>query len=378
MTEVGIGTDQEVEIEGESPEDIEIENDTSQAEEVPVRYNIASYGWDSDVEGLVKRLNREDIVVPKFQRKYVWNRAEKSRFIESLILGLPIPSIFLSTDPTTKKMNIIDGQQRLLTLQEYLNCKFALSAKDLQPELKGLYYEQPEGGPRRNVLDDNDRRTLQDALVHAIVIKQDIADSSDDARKEFSDAIIQIFKRLNTSGKPLMAQEVRACVYHGPLNDLLGTLNQNQNWRILFGTQHSRLRDVEAILRFIALFKDSADYRPSMKLFLDRFMRDNRTMEAETCNEISELFETACSLIVEAKGASAFKTGGTFLLSRFDAVMNGIAHQLHNRRALTAAEIGVVFDALLEREDYKWATSEFVNDTDRMETRLTAARDVFT
>src|SRR3989304_6490807 len=85
---------------------------------VPFKYSITSYGADFDVDGLVKRIDRDDIFVPPFQRGYVWNINQASRFIESLLLGLPVPGIFLSKDDD-RKLLVIDGQQRLVTLARF-------------------------------------------------------------------------------------------------------------------------------------------------------------------------------------------------------------------------------------------------------------------
>jgi uncharacterized protein with ParB-like and HNH nuclease domain len=83
----------------------------------PIVYNITSYGADYDVRGLVDRLVKGDIIVPPFQRAYVWKQTDASSFIESLLLGLPVPGIFLSTEKEANKLLVIDGQQRLRTLQ---------------------------------------------------------------------------------------------------------------------------------------------------------------------------------------------------------------------------------------------------------------------
>ena len=80
----------------------------------PVRYTISSYGADMPIDGLVNRLKRGDIFVPSFQRNFVWTITQASRFIESLVLGLPVPGIFLFKEPETRKLMVVDGQQRLL------------------------------------------------------------------------------------------------------------------------------------------------------------------------------------------------------------------------------------------------------------------------
>lgn len=86
----------------------------------PVQYDISSYGADYDVEGLVKRLNRKDILIPPFQRNYVWSINDASRFVESLLLGLPVPAVFLAKEES-QKLLVIDGQQRLRSLQFFYN-----------------------------------------------------------------------------------------------------------------------------------------------------------------------------------------------------------------------------------------------------------------
>src|SRR6476661_7447962 len=88
------------------------------------RYDITSYGSDPDVEGLVRRLKREEVFIPDFQRDYVWKLPEASRFIESLLLGLPVPGIFLAREPETNKLLVIDGQQRLKSLEFFYSGHF--------------------------------------------------------------------------------------------------------------------------------------------------------------------------------------------------------------------------------------------------------------
>ena len=104
-------------------ETVRDETENNDIEEA-VNYRITSYGVDFDVEGLVRRINGGDIFVPDFQRGFVWNFKQASQFIESLLLGLPVPGIFLTMEPATEKLMVIDGQQRLKTLQYFYSGKF--------------------------------------------------------------------------------------------------------------------------------------------------------------------------------------------------------------------------------------------------------------
>ncbi len=109
------------------------ESDTSVAVE---QYAISSFGIDFDVEGLVRRLRKDDIYVPPFQRNFIWSQRESSQFIESLLLGLPVPGVFLAKDRQSQKLMIIDGQQRLKSLQYFYDGYFRPDPK--QKKQRGL------------------------------------------------------------------------------------------------------------------------------------------------------------------------------------------------------------------------------------------------
>jgi len=353
--------------------------------EDPVRYTVNSFGWDVDVEGLVKRLNRGDIFVPEFQRGFVWSGPEKSRFIESLILGLPVPTVFLAIDSISKEYNIIDGQQRLKTLQSYLGGEFSLSGKSLSEELKGCYFSSDVAKSRNpKVLSRVDSRALSDAVLHAVVIRSELPEGTPDT--EYSEAIIQIFKRLNTSGKPLQSQEIRASIFRGPLLSLLDGLNSLGVWRKLFGNVHSRMKDVEAILRVLALYVQGEKYKSPMPRFLDSFMEEFRFSEDARLDELESKFVAALVILSKSEGDLVFKSGGTFKLTKFDSLVVAVMSSLDYSS-------GDKFDILVERffnqisvtdfsrkianleaddskDGYQWSVSEFVNDTNRVLSRI--------
>ena len=203
--------------------------DASVGEEYyPVEYSISSYGADYPVDGLVKRINAGSIYIPKFQRGYVWNVHRASRFIESLLLGLPVPSVFLSKEQDSNKLLVIDGQQRLRTLQFFYNGLFEpterkFKLKNVTERFLNATYDS---------LDEDDRLRLDDSILHAIIIKQEQpeADPGDQPT-----SVYHIFERLNTGGVLLHPQEIRTCICHGKFVDLLDILNADENWRQLFG-----------------------------------------------------------------------------------------------------------------------------------------------
>jgi len=368
-------TDEDI---GTAEIDTEISDDSEAAPTPPKRYNVSSYGWDSDVEGLVKRLKRSDIFIPGFQRGFVWSGPEKSRFIESLILGLPVPNIFLAQDSKTKSLNIVDGQQRLRTLWDYLEGNFYLSGNDIQEELRGCYFSREVAKSiSSKVLTDSDARVLADSVLHSIVIKPDMADNDPERGHEYNQAVIQIFRRLNTSGKPLQAQEIRASIFYGPLDTLIRELNDNIDWREIFGKKHSRLKDMELILRFIALRENYANYRSPMPKFLDDFMEENRDINHEKIEIIKTSFQKVIRLANTVIGKEKFRSGNNLIVSRFDAIMAGLDSYLQVHPTHDPDEIIRKLNILEENETYKWSVEEFVNDTDRVKKRIICAHEIF-
>ncbi len=168
----------------------------------PVQYDITSYGADYDVEGLVKRLNRGDILIPPFQRNYVWNQQEASRFIESLLLGLPVPAIFLAREPDTNKLLVIDGQQRLKTLQFFYSGIFNPKDDDKKQQVFKLTKVQSKfEGLTFKTLEEQDRVKLNDSLIHAIIVKQE-------SPQDNNTSVYHIFDRLNSEGRRLQGESI--------------------------------------------------------------------------------------------------------------------------------------------------------------------------
>src|SRR5882762_7992649 len=217
------------------------------SEVIPFTYAITSYGADYPVDSVVKRIGTHEIAVPRFgdkqnttsdvvgfQREYVWPRPKADKFIESLLLGLPVPGIFLVKEPTGRFL-VLDGHQRLFTLNAYY-----------EGIIEGQEYrlnnvQERFVGKRYRDLDVEDRRRLDDSIIHATVIRQD-------EPTEDQSSIYVIFERLNTGGVNLQPQEIRVALYHGPLVGILRALNEDQNWRKLFGNKSKRLKDMEMIL----------------------------------------------------------------------------------------------------------------------------------
>lgn len=279
-----------------------------------VRYVISSYGADYPVDGLVKRIIQKDIYVPEFQRGFVWTHAQASRFIESMLLGLPVPGIFLFRDPD-QKLVVVDGQQRLRSLQKFYEGvihvrEFAL--RGVSEGMNGLTYKTLPG---------EDRRRLDDSILHATIFQQD--DPKDDRT-----SVYLVFERLNTGGTPLVAQEIRSCVYPGRLNNLLENLSKHEKWREIYGPPSPRGKDQELILRFLALYFNGKSYKRPLKGFLNDFMQKNRQPSEQRLEEMQKVFDQAVTIAANNLTRSAFRPERNLNAAVADALLVGLARRL--------------------------------------------------
>ena len=195
-------------VDEEGPEDEELEGETPPEEEtVPtISYDVTSYGSDPEVEGLVNRLKRGDIIIPRFQRDYVWRQPEASKFIESLLLGLPVPGVFFATDSGTNRQLVIDGQQRLKTLQFFYEGFFTPRPEQKHHRVFSLTKVQKSfEGKTYKTLEEHDRIRLDTSIMHATTVKQS-APPGDDT------SLYHIFERLNSGGRRLTDQEMRIMI----------------------------------------------------------------------------------------------------------------------------------------------------------------------
>jgi hypothetical protein len=337
------------------------------AEVQPFRYAISSYGADYPVDSLVKRMRDGSIYVPTFQRQFVWDVRDASRFVESLLLGLPVPSIFLSKEPDTGKLLVVDGQQRLQSLRYFYDGTWEPSAKEfrlkkVQQELEGRTYI---------TLRDEDRRKLDDAILHAIIFKQD--EPSED-----ESSVYEVFQRLNTGGKKLTPQEVRSAVHHsGRIRDFLGELNEYPPWRQIYGPEDQRMRDQELILRFLALLYEGENYQRPMVTFLNRYMGKNRNLSVADALAITNAFTGAIDLVRTSIGNRAFRPVRALNAAVFDSVMVGTAKRLQRGPVTDIQAFSEAYDDLLRNQAFLDACGRGTASGERVRTRLDLATAAF-
>ncbi len=344
----------------------EVEDILGSEEEIPFTYSITSYGADFTLDGLVRRIQDGDIIVPSFQRGYVWNQKQASLLIESFLIGLPVPGIFLSQEED-QTLLVIDGQQRLRTLQYFYEGAFGpesprfsdkeFSLSDVSEAFQGKTY---------TTLSPQYRRLLDNSLLHATIVKQ--IEPEDD-----NSSVYLLFERLNTQGVQLQPQEIRNSIYRGSLNEALKDLNDNQPWRHIFGNVHSRAKDQELILRFLALYFYGENYSRPMKGFLNVYMDKNRDLELNTREEMTRAFAPTIELIDNVLGRKAFRPTATLNAAVFDAVMVATARRLERGAIANSAEFEQEYDGLLRNEEFISFTRSGTTDVARVRRRLDLA-----
>ena len=255
----------------------------------PPERTIHTQGYDLSLNTLKEQWDDKTLVIPEFQREYVWDNSKASRLIESLLLNIPIPQLFLS-ETADATYEIVDGHQRVFSIIRFLENQFALSGLRIQQEFDGLrYFELPL----------REQRFLRTRVIRAIIISSD----SNPSMK------FEVFERLNTGGLALNAQEVRNAIYSGRFNDLIQRLEVDDGFRTTLGSKVPRKRmvDRELVLRFLALHDDFPAYRPPLVRFLNNFMRTNREPAEQWLDAHGQLFRRTVAATAGLLGGAAFR-----------------------------------------------------------------------
>ncbi|WP_159589235.1 DUF262 domain-containing protein [Chelativorans xinjiangense] len=360
--------DQPIEIEDEYKLGLEAGVDDESAEEATsASFTITSYGADYPVDTLVKRMKGEAFFIPKFQRNFVWSQRHASRFIESLLMGLPVPGIFLYKEAETGRHLVVDGQQRLRTLQYFYSGVFlekAFRLVGVRKEWEGKSYQE---------LETNEQLKLDDSIVHATVFQQD-------QPKNSLKSLYFVFERINSGGIRLSPQEIRNCISESAVLDVVRVLNDDVNWRAIFGEKrNSRLKDQELVLRALAMIHDRSNYSAPMRDFLNDFAYDEeKKVTSVILEELERLFKVSMEIINKAKGKSAFRPIRALNAAVFEAVVVGIAERVRaGGQDPDLVKVGAEYDKLLLNNDFMKASNSATATEESVKTRQRLAVEAF-
>lgn len=311
-------------------------------------YSITSSPNDFNIITLYNLIDSGIIKMPPFQRNYVWDIKRASKLIESIILGLPIPQIFLY-EKGKDNFFVIDGQQRLLSIYFFVKQRFPteLGRQVLREYLVGencinqsilsddRYFSNfslklPTAvDTEKNKFDRTKYETLGDVkrtfdylrTIRSVVIQQNEPDDEDSS-------MFEIFNRLNTGGQNLTSQEIRMSLFYSDFYKMLLAINESEGWRNLLGQDNTDLhfKDVEILVRSFAMLFLHENYKPSMTKFLNGFSKRGAAFDEEMNNYLKELFE---SFIISCKSLSQkdfLSASGKFNISFFESIFVAVCH----------------------------------------------------
>tara|TARA_R110002049_G_scaffold252663_2_gene427873 strand:+ start:1696 stop:2802 length:1107 start_codon:yes stop_codon:yes gene_type:complete len=360
-----VGNSEEIELTSEELEDLS----SVSSDAKPISYT----GQDFDVDGLIKRLGKKDIVIPTFghddvdivaagfQRAFVWRRPQMDKFIESILLGYPIPGIFLVKQSDNRYL-VLDGQQRLLTLKFFHDGIYEskeFSLKTVADDFKGFTYKS---------LPDDLRRQFDNTFIQAIIV-------TSDGTTESLESIYRIFERLNSGGTQLTPHEIRVALYAGPFIDFLEELNSIEAWRELYGRKSPRLRDQELVLRIIGLASNSEKYKRPLKKFLNDIVALYRNESRVEHVAFAKAFELATQILLDTAGRNAFRTGAQVNTALAEAVMVGLICRLMEDSKPSKPSIPRIIEKI--KEQARDAISRSTADESQMIARLRVSKSLF-
>lgn len=340
-------------------------------EDVPyVEFDISVSPSDPPLELLVDQINRGDLIIPFYQRRYVWKIEQASKLIESFLMGLPVPQVFFYINDDNK-LEVIDGQQRIMSVKYFFEELFGEpDNRDRRQvfKLKGLSERSEYNGKKFSELSDRDKRRLCNATLRAINIKQ-LKPSSR------SDSVFHIFERLNTGGTQLKPQEIRNAVYRGRIVDELMELNENQNWHQVLGIEkpHRSQKDVELILRLFALYEVWENYEKPMLSYLNTKMSENRDFDSEQAQRFKNRFPEVVDIVNQTL-EKPFRPRNVLN----SAVLEAVMITLLENTEIAIDQVNQRYEELLQNEEFLNFVRGPTTDTQILRNRLRVAKDVFT
>ena len=306
------------------------------------RLKFMQYPADYTLRVLFDKWERGQLLIPNYQRGFVWSHTQASRLVESFLLELPVPQIFLFQPYSGHTLEVVDGQQRLSTIAQFFSED---SPKWGKFPLRGVMANWNER--TYSELTREDQQTLDDAVLRAIIIRP--------LQREDMSSVFSIFERLNTGGTQLSAMEIRRAVCSKEAYAFLDRLNLNTDWCGILGTSqpHPRLRDVELVLRVLSLTDRWRDYKKPMKSFMTSYMEHIDTLDQNSLTELEQSFRRTCGLVKASLGNRPFHLRSQLNAAAMDSVMVACG----GHREISEEQLTKAFDQLRDNEDFQQLVS---------------------
>ncbi|CAC9495575.1 hypothetical protein BPUTSESOX_2217 [uncultured Gammaproteobacteria bacterium] len=338
-------------------------------------YQLTTTPNDFNILTIISFIESKVFKIPSFQRHYVWDLKRASKLIESLLIGLPIPQIFLYESDRNEFL-VIDGQQRLMTIYYFVKGRFP--RKEKRAELREIFDQCGyipdevmaddelfqkfnlrldgivEGSVNRfhgknyQTLDDY-KTSLDLSTIRNMVVKPVSSD-------EESGAMFEIFNRLNSGGINLGAQEIRMSLYHSDFLRALLEMNKDERWRRILGkaNQDIRLNDVEAILRVFAMVTYAENYKATINGFINKFANHAKSFNDEKINYYKSVWSNFLDSCSELDISNFRISSNRFSIMLFESVFYASCKDAIDQNIDTTLLITSEFLELLKAdEDFK-------------------------
>lgn len=307
---------------------------------------------------------------PDFQREVVWKQDEQSRFIDSLVKQLPIPSMCFSLDYKTQRWKVIDGLQRMSSIVRFLSEEpWRLSPlSDIHPALRGKRNIELAGGTEE---EQRLYTRVEDVSIPVTVIR---CDYSQRAHMLY---LFTIFHRLNSGGVRLTNQEIRNCIYSGSFNDALKKFDhENADWRIVRGRiwgSMERFRSTEVVLRMLAFSERSDQYDGNLARFLNAYMHEKVVQPPDVENLLAEL------ALVANKARAVLTAGsrGKRPLLVVEALLVALYVHRDSLDQRSIESLVAAYEAMLGQPSFSDSARYAVSSISNVSSRLQTAVDAF-
>lgn len=335
----------------------------------PIQRRVYSDKLDRSIFELYRQYQKGNLNLrPAFQRLPVWDNRKSSRLIESVLLEVPIPVVYLSEE-SDGKYSVIDGQQRLNAFTRFLENNLRLSGLTILTELSGKRFQD---------IPKNFQDKFENATIRIIEIREE---SNPDVKFE-------IFERLNTGAVQLNAQELRNCIYRGKYNELLKELTEDKDFQFLLGLKgpHYRMYDRELILRFFAFYHNThLNYSPPMKRFLNNEMKKYQNIDEAEEKKLRRSFGKSVRLSKTVFGDKSYRRfiqgtikdqNGKWETNKinkalFDVVMYGFTRYEENQVVPNSDSIREeLIDLVTHDKDFLDTISTYTDNRDKIQTRF--------
>lgn len=378
----------------------DIEEYEKEEDEIEIKeYDITSTPNDYNIATLFNLIDNGIIKMPPFQRNYVWDVKRASKLIESIILGLPIPQVFLY-ERGKNNFYVIDGQQRLLTiyffvkqrfpnkagrdiLRDYLTGEEKINAEVLAQDKYFSNFSLKLTSPvptETNKFNNLKYETLGDykhifdylRTIRTVVIKQNEPDDQDSSMYE-------IFNRLNTGGQNLTQQEIRMSLFYSDFYAMVLKLNKNEKWRQILGqeTADVHFKDLEIIVRSFAMLFYHKKYQATMNRFLNKFSKMTNRFEKEDVDYLEQVFLKFIESCSDLKEKSFCSASGKFSISFFESVFVATCENSFKSKQFVDGKITQEsLEALKSDVEYINACKESMSSKKNVETRMSRAKEI--